>query len=158
VIYVCDTNSLSNILNHYYPDRFPTFLEKFDELVGDKRLISVREARFELKGKFDDDNIIDRLKVHNHNFFEEPTVEELAFITQVYSVPHFRQNLNRKKLLQGGYFADPFIIAKAKIKEAIVITEEDRPENGVRIPNICDHFGIECVKIEGFLIKEDWKF
>jgi len=154
---VFDTNCLSNVLNHYYRDRFPSFWEKFDEMVGSKRLISVREARFELKGKFDD-TTIERLKEHNDGFFDEPTIEELAFITQIYSISHFRQNLDRKKLLQGGYFADPFVIAKARIKGAIVVTEEDRPENGVRIPNICDHFGIGCEKLKGFLVRENWTF
>jgi hypothetical protein len=157
LIYVFDTNSLSNVLNHYYRDRFPSFWEKFDEMVDNKKVISVREARLELKGKFDDATI-DRLKVHNDDFFEEPGVEELAFVTEIYSVSHFRQNLDKKKLLQGGYFADPFIIAKARIKGAIVVTEEDRPQNGVRIPNICDHFGIGCEKLEGFLVREDWRF
>ena len=157
MIYVFDTNSLSNVLNHYYRDRFPSFWENFDEMVGSKLLISVRETRLELKSKFDDATI-DRLKANNDDFFEEPSVRELTFITEIYLIPHFRQNLDRKKLLQGGYFADPFIIAKAKIKEAIVVTEEDRPENGVRIPNICAHFGLECMKLEGFLVKEDWRF
>jgi len=157
LIYVFDTNSLSNVLNHYYRDTFPSFWEKFDEMVGSKRLISVREARFELKGKFDG-TTIDRLKEHNDDFFEEPSVEELAFITQIYSISHFRQNLDRKKLLQGGYFADPFVIAKAKIKGAIAVTEEDRPENGVRIPNICDRFGIGCEKLKGFFVRENWTF
>jgi hypothetical protein len=154
---VFDTNSLSNVLNHYYRDRFPSFWERFDEIVGGKRLISVREARLELKGKFDDPTI-DRLRVHNNGFFEEPAVEELTFITRIYTIPHFRQNLDKKKLLQGGYFADPFIIAKARIKEATVVTEEDCPENGARIPNICGHFNIGCETLEGFLIRENWKF
>jgi len=157
LIYVFDTNSLSNILNHYYRDRFPSFWEKFDKIIENKTLISVREVRLELKGKFDDATI-DRLRAHNDQFFEEPSVEELAFITEVYSVAHFRQNLDRKKLLQGGYFADPFIIAKARITRGTVITEEDKPENGARIPNICDRFDIPCKNLEGFLVEEDWTF
>lgn len=157
MIYVFDTNSLSNVLNHYYRDRFPSFWEKFDKMVNKKSLISVREARFELKGKFDD-TTIDLLKEYSDDFFDEPIVDELAFITEIYSISHFRQNLDRKKLLQGGYFADPFIIAKARIKGGIVVTEEDRPENGVRIPNICDHFGIGCENLEGFLVRENWRF
>ena len=117
----------------------------------------MREVKFELETKFDK-STIEQLKKYNTEIFEDPTLEELAFITEIYSIPHFRQNLDRKKLLQGGYFAGPFIIAKAKVKEAIVVTEEGEPKNGARIPNICEHFGIECVKLEGFLIKEDWKF
>ena len=95
---------------------------------------------------------------NNPDFFEGPSVNELSFITKIYAIPHFQQNLDRKKLLQGGDFADPFIIAKAKYREAVVITEENCPSNGAKIPNICQHFGIECVKLEGFLIREDWKF
>lgn len=122
-----------------------------------KGLISVREARFELEQKFDEATIV-QLTAHNPDFFEDPSVEELSFVGEIYSIPHFQQNLDRKKLLQGGYFADPFVIAKAKIKKAAVITEEERPQNGAKIPNICEHFGIECMKLGGFLIKEGWKF
>ena len=157
MIYVFDTNSLSNVLNHYYRDRFPSFWEKFDEMIDNKGVISVREVRFELEARFDE-TTIDQLQQHNADFFEDPTVEELAFVTKIYSIPHFQQNLGKKKLLQGGYFADPFIIAKSKIKEAFVITEEEKPKNGARIPNICEHFGVECEKLEGFLIREDWRF
>jgi hypothetical protein len=117
----------------------------------------VREARLELKRRFDE-SVVKLLETANPDFFEDPTVEELSFITQIYSVAHFRQNLDRKKLLQGGYFADPFIIAKAWVKDATVVTEEDQPPHGARIPNICEHFAIACVKLEGFLVIEDWRF
>ncbi len=126
-------------------------------MIDEKKIVSVREARLELQSRFDE-SMIELLEKHNANFFEAPRVEELSFITEIYSVAHFQQNLDRKKLLQGGYFADPFIIAKAKINEGFVVTEEDRPDHGARIPNICEHFGIACVKLEGFLVKEDWRF
>lgn len=125
--------------------------------LGDRLVISVREARFELENKFDDP-IIKQLTVRNPDFFEAPTVVELSFITTIYSISHFQQNLNRKKLLQGGPFADPFIIAKAKVKRAVVVTEEGKPPHGARIPNICEHFGVDCMNLEGFLTQEDWKF
>ena len=77
---------------------------------------------------------------------------------QIYSIPHFQHNLERKKLLKGGYFADPFIIAKAKVVNGIVVTEEALRDNAAKIPNICKHFDIGCVSLEGFLLNEDWKF
>lgn len=157
MIYVFDDNSLSNILNFYYTDRFPSFWEKFNEMIREKRIISVREVKFELLNKFNDEQI-ERLTKRNKNFFENPSPEELAFITKIYSVKHFQQNLDKKKLLHGGYFADPFIIAKAWKVKGTVITEETFKENAVRIPNICEHFEIEYGKLENFLIKEDWKF
>ena len=111
----------------------------------------------ELEARFAEP-IICQLEGHNPDFFEAPSLEELSFISQIYSVPHFRQNFDKKKLLHGGYFADPFLIAKAKISDAVMVTEEEHPINGARIPNICQHFGIKCVKLEGFLVIEDWKF
>lgn len=157
-MYVFDTNSLSNVLRHYYRDRFPSFWEKFDVMLQNKKVISVREARFELERRFQETVIEKQFVMHNPDFFEGPSGEELSFITEIYLIPHFRQNLDRKKLLQGGYFADPFIIAKAAIRQAVVVTEEEHPNHGARIPNICEHFGVECVKLEGFFVKEDWKF
>lgn len=157
MIYVFDNSSLSNILNHYYQDRFPSFWEKFNEIVSNGNLISVREVRNELTGKFDDETI-EVLMEHNKDFFSIPTPEELNFITQIYSVRHFQQNLDKKKILSGGYFADPFVIVKAKIIEGTVITEEEFKEHGAKIPNICEYFQIPCKKLEGFLTEVDWKF
>lgn len=157
MIYVFDNSSLSNILNHYYQDRFPSFWEKFDTIVQNGSIISVREVHNELTGKFEDDKI-ERLKKQNDNFFRDLTPEELSFITQIYSVKHFQQNLDKKKILSGGFFADPFVIAKAWKEKGTVVTEEDNKPNAARIPNICDHFDIPCLKLEGFLTNENWKF
>ena len=55
---------------------------------------------------------IERLIKCNNEFFLNPTPDELGFITQIYSISHFQQNLDKKKILQGGYFADPLVIAK----------------------------------------------
>lgn len=101
---------------------------------------------------------VNQLANHNGDFFGNPAVDEMEFVREIYKVRHFRQNLDRKKLLQGGYFADPFVIAKAKIKVAVVVTEEELRNNGARIPNICRHFGVQCKNLEGFLTAEDWKF
>lgn len=157
MIYVFDSSSLSTILDYYYQDRFPSFWEKFNEIVSQGNLISVREVRNELTLKFDDE-IIEVLEKQNKNFFANPTNEELSFITEIYLVKHFQQNLERKKLWSGGFFADPFVIAKAWAVKGNVVTEEHYKENGAKIPNICKHFDVPCLKLEGFLKKVDWKF
>lgn len=113
--------------------------------------------RNELIEKFEDETI-DILMKHNKDFFTNPSNEELSFITKIYSVKHFQQNLDRKKLLKASYFADPFVIAKAWVLKGTVVTEEHCKENGAKIPNICEHFKIPCKKLEGFLTELDWKF
>ena len=47
MIYVFDTSSF-RVLGNYYPDRFPSFWEMFDELVAAGRIVSVREVHREL--------------------------------------------------------------------------------------------------------------
>ena len=155
--YLFDTSSLSIILHHYYPDRFPSFWDKFAEVAKGEALFSVREGWFELQSKFEIKEL-KRLEKYNEYFFAKPTVEELAFITQIYSVRNFQYNIEKKKLLNGGHVADPFIIAKANAVDGIVVTEEKFKEKAAKIPNICNHFGIECTNLESFLLKEDWRF
>ena len=67
-------------------------------------------------------------------FFAYPTNPELAFITKVYSVAHFRQNMEQKKLLNGGFFADPFVVAKAWSLGGAVVTEERLRDNARQDP------------------------
>jgi len=155
--YTFDTSSLSIVLHHYYPDRFPSFWDKFAEVTKGEALFSVREVWFELQDKFDGEEL-KRLEKYNKDFFAKPTEGELAFITQIYSVRNFQYNIEKKKMLKGGHLADPFIIAKAKALNGIVVTEEMFKKNAAKIPNICKYFGIECINLEGFLLKEDWKF
>jgi hypothetical protein len=126
-------------------------------MIRNRNIISVREVRFELTLKFSDE-LIDRLVLHNKDFFANPTPEELGFIAQIYSIIHFQQNLEKKKLLQGGYFADPFLIAKAWKENGTVVTEEGYKDHAAKIPNICKHFDIFYENLEGFLVKENWKF
>jgi hypothetical protein len=54
--------------------------------------------------------------------------------------------------------ADPFVIACAKIRGGTVVTEERLKPNAARIPNICQHFGIPCTNLEGFMQLMGWNF
>jgi len=155
--YVFDNNTLTAIFRHYYYDRFPSFWDKFNYLVEKKDIISCREVRREIESLNRDDNLEEWVK-HNPHIFEDPSASELQFITTIYSVKHFQQNLENKKLLHGGAFADPFIIAKAKVNNATVVTQEHYKAHASKIPNICEHFSVDCIDLEGFLKRENWKF
>jgi len=94
----------------------------------------------------------------NHNLFATPTAAEAIFIAQIYSVPHFQHNIEQQKLLKGGKIADPFVIAKAAVDGCAVVTMEKLKPNGTKIPNICHHFGIQCLSLEDFMEQEKWEF
>jgi hypothetical protein len=119
--YVFDTSSLSNILNHYYPDRFPSFWARYATAVHAGQILSVREVRHELAKRFEPVDI-DHLTGGRPEFFAAPTSAEFDFVRRIYSVPHFQQNLDKKKRLAGGPFADPFLIARAGALGGTVVT------------------------------------
>jgi hypothetical protein len=67
-------------------------------------------------------------------------------------------NIERRKLLQGGYHADAFVIAKAFVTQGTVVTMEGIRPNAVKIPNTCEYFSIPCMSLEDFMEREDWEF
>ncbi len=155
--YVFDNNVLISIFQNYFYDRFPSFWERFNPLIEQGEVVSVREVRRELETNPRTDTLEQWVKDH-HPFFHDPTPQELTFVTRIFSVQHFQQNMKRQNLTQGGPYADPFIVAKAQVDQLIVVTQEKYTDHGARIPNICEHFEIPCMNLEGFLENEGWKF
>lgn len=80
------------------------------------------------------------------------------FISEIFAIPHFQSLIKPKFLLTSNAAADPFVFASAKIKQGCVITEEEKKNNGAKIPNICEHFSIDCENLEGFLKRQNWQF
>ena len=55
--------------------------------------------------------------------------------------------------------ADPFVIAKAAtVEEGTVVSMEKGKPNAVKVPNICEQFGIPCIDLEKFMEQENWRF
>ena len=94
----------------------------------------------------------------NIAMFTAPTYEEMQFVKEIFKVEHFQVIISRKNLLNGKPVADPFIIAKAKIIDGIVVTNEVNNPNGAKIPNICERFNIKCINLERFMEIEKWSF
>lgn len=154
--YVFDSDSLIDLFKHYYPERFPTLWKKFDALVSEGELISVREVFNEIGSR--EDSLAIWAKERRKELFSNPTSEELQFVGEIFRVRHFQAMIRKQERLKGKPVADPFVIARAKIHDACVITQEKNTENAARIPNVCDYFGIPCINLEGFMEKENWIF
>lgn len=155
-MYVFDTSPLSTLFKNYYRARFPSLWEKFDDLVGDDRIVSTREVLREVN-----DGPVEALRlwaVDEQALFHIPNATEGAFVAKIYGVTHFQQNIEQQKLLKGGHNADPFVIAKAAIERRSVVTMELLKQNGAKIPNICKHFGVPCLTLEEFMEREGWTF
>lgn len=155
-MYVLDTSSIRSF-SSYYPEVFPAVWARIDDLVSKGKIVSVREAFREIEVQSTKVHIDDWAK-RNKKVFAHPSQEEMAFVAEIFSVPHFTQMIGRKQIAAGFPVADPFVIAAARIKGACVVTEEVFKENGAKIPNICKHFGIDCTNFEGLMKREGWAF
>lgn len=154
--YVFDSDSLINLFKHYYPKRFPTLWEMFNALVSEGKLISVREVFNEIGSS--EDLLGVWAKEHKNRLFVESTREELQFVGEIFQVQHFQAMIRKQERFKGKPVADPFVIARAKILNASVVTQEKKTDNAAKIPNVCGHFNVSCVNLEGFMKKESWTF
>ena len=157
MIYVFDTSAFSRLFRNYYPDIFSSLWRLFDQLVDNGRITSTREVKRELQ----DGPVTEAREWANKNsaLFPMPTVDEAQFVRKI--LEDFQRNIGHKKLLKGGKNADPFVIARAKILSATVVTLESESEQNTKsakIPNICKHFKIPCISLEEFMKRENWSF
>jgi hypothetical protein len=154
--YVFDNSPLSVLFKNFYRNTFRSLWENFDALVVDGSIVSTREALREIEdGPLE--NLLAWAKDHTE-LFAIPTAAEAAFVTRIYAVNHFQQNIEQQKLLKGGKNADPFVIAKAAIEDRAVVTMEEFKPNAAKIPNICRHFNVKCLSLQEFMEEEGWEF
>lgn len=153
-MYVFDTNSLEALFA--IPKKiFPSMWDQYDALIGDGKIISVKEAAKEIERK---DGLLAEWAKNHKKIFAAPTAEEAVFVGEIFKVRNFQHSLEQKKQLKGGPHADPFLIAKAKILNWTVVTEEKLKPTAAKIPNICNHFKVKCKNLEEFMEQEGWKF
>lgn len=155
MIYVFDTNSFSE-LNAYYPDIFKIFWSRFDAMVADGDVISTREVRAELE-RSGLEHVLGWAKA-NRQVFTTPGARETAFVGQIFAVRHFQALIGQKAQQRGTPVADPFVIACAHARSGTVVTQEKLKPNAAKIPNVCQHFNVPCVDLEGFMRAQGWSF
>lgn len=156
MIYVFDTNSFLE-LQSYYPETFPTFWERFEDLVQDGRLTSVREVRKELEFLTTADHLTEWV-AHHSDLFVTPSSEEMTLVAEIFQIPHFQQLIGQKQMERGQAVADPFLVARGWHLGGCVVTEERHKPNASKIPNVCEHFGVSCCKLQGLMAAEAWRF
>jgi len=119
--------------------------------------VSVKEVLNELDGNIPKQYMKDWL-ASNRQIFLPPCEEEAVFVASIFAVPHFQYLVTEKQRLKGSPVADPFVIASAKYRDGCVVTEESRKPNSARMPNVCDHFGIDCCNLQDFMSRSGWKY
>ena len=77
---------------------------------------------------------------------------------RAFEVAHFRQLVTEDVLLRGGFVAEPWLIARARVVGGCVVTEEKKKPNAAKIPNVCEHFSTDFCNIEGLFEREGWRY
>lgn len=155
MIYVFDSGPLIHLFRFFYREQFPSLWEKFDALVESKGMISVREVANELKNN--EDQLANWAKA-NPRLFTIPSPQELKFVAEIFREPNYQLLIEEKKRKDARAVADPFLIARAKVLEATLVTSERKRRNATKIPAVCEDLGVDCVSLEEFMKREDWKF
>jgi len=118
-------------------------------------VVSVREVLKEFSSQ--KQWLMDWIKKQG-TMFLTPTSAETDFVAKIFQVPHFQNLVTETQRLRGQPVADPFVIACAAARKGCVVTEEAPKPNSAKIPIVCQHFGVECTNLEGFLAARNWKF
>ena len=157
--YVIDTNALRTFFRYYYRLVTPELYANLDKMIENGDLISVKEVYNEMERQHQKDSeILQELKNIKHIFLEPTNDEEINIIHEIYSNTNFRNNIKEKNILNGSPVADAFLVAKAKIEKAILITSEKFSPNAAKIPNMCEKYDVEYINYEQFLfiLKNYW--
>lgn len=155
--YILDSSSF-RVMDSYYPDQFGSFWYQMTQLVLNDKLYSVDQVLKELSGQTTVRPHVEEWVYENRHIFRTPTSQEAVFVQEIFATKNFQDSLKRRQRMKKGPFADPFVIAAAKINNACVVTEETKIENSSRIPVICEHFGVACMNLHEFMCEQGWSF
>lgn len=149
--FVIDSSSLIHFEEQYPIDILPTLWEKVFKLFEEKKVFSVAEAYAELEDS-------QEIWCDYEKSFRELTDEESKVVNDILTDPRF-EVFKRWGLKEDDKpWADPHIIACAKVNGDIVVTQENlnrKPER--KIAFVCDNLNIPCINFLEFLRESNIK-
>ncbi len=152
MIYVLDTNIYSAMLNNFPFKVTQEFWLPLEDFIENKQVISVSEVYKELSVKFESDNNKWRWVNDRKSHFLIPTDKQCKILLKIFSVKKFQENIKEKNMRKGNPEADPFIVALAKDTNSTIVTKEKFAPNSSKVPNMCNHFGVDYISYDDFLV------
>ncbi len=140
--------------NTYPIEVFPSVWENVGNIAKAGEIISPRQVFRELKVR--DDQIHSWAKVHINFQTLDSTQEDI--VKDIMSKHEGLVDLDKST-----EDADPFVIALAKSENCIVVTQENRvslsgPKSKPKIPNVCEAYKINWIRILDLFIEQKWEF
>lgn len=148
--YCIDTSALID-LKPYRQEFFPSLWADLERFVKQGLLIAPKEVLSELNRQDDE---ISRWANQNKWMFVDLDSDQTKELSNILKV--FPNIIDVDKIFD----ADPIIIALAKCQGWGVITNEKpstKPKN-VKIPDVCNHYHIECLSLFDFFRRQGWRY
>lgn len=151
-IYCIDSCALIDAWQAYPITHFETVWEGLEALISSNRLIAADEVRGELEQGADE---CFRWAKRQSGLFcpiDQKQQQSVRLITQQF--PGLSNQVARRSL------ADPWIIALAQARRAMVITQEKGRRNPVapKIPDVCRKLGLQHGRFVTIFKNENWVF
>lgn len=153
-IYSVDSSALIDGLERYYPEQqFPALWVRVDELIAAGRFVISDEVHDELQRK---DEVARGWCERRKDAIVVPTDGEVVVAVRAV----LRDHPLLVKAMKGRNRADPFVIAVASVRGAVVVTGEgsDGTASRPKIPYVCGEMGIECCRFLDLSKHEGWSF
>jgi len=152
-LYSFDTSSLLNGRRDLLPPAtFPTLWANVEAMIDAGAIRCVDLVRDELSKREDD---VHAWAQSQANLFVPLTADIQIATREVLA--------ERQKIIgigSGRSGADPFVIALARARDGVVVTEETLSRNlsKPKIPDVCDAMGVRRLNLLGFVQEQSWVF
>lgn len=158
--YIIDTSSLVKLNRNNPLDVFPTIWKKLEQLIKENRLIAPKEVLLEIT---QNDDQLSKWAKNQQKMFKNPTQKQIEIVKKILDKFPSLIDVERK------YDADPWVIALATemanspqktlfTVKRLIVTEEIRRGEKVRIPFVADDFSIDSIDVISMFREEGWKF
>lgn len=149
--YCADTSSLIAAWEERYPpENFPQFWDRLEGLSQTSRALIPEAVVDETDKRSKELNKWLKDRPHAIVSYETEIQQEAKSILAAHPLL-VKQSKSR-------FAADPFVIATARVKSLVVLTEEtpSNSDNRPKIPDVCRAMSIECVNLITLIRREKW--